>query len=196
MQVNNLRAYAAISMAIMMRWARPLHPDSNLLPSATEPDAAPDYFFSHNCMCASLLRTAVFVALATVMCRNVHRDFFCPCESMWHSALGIFRRSTKLSQVSKRCQCVLQIQRVICICQQLSGAARDRLHRIRHTYSGGHTNIALGHWPELPHWLKCNNRRQLPDGSCDCVQWCAFPICKSVSTQTTDNAHGTQTQCC
>ena len=48
----NLRAYAAVSLDLMMRWVRPLHPDANLLPPVMEPEAAPDYFFSQRFMCA------------------------------------------------------------------------------------------------------------------------------------------------
>jgi hypothetical protein len=51
-QVANLRSYAAISLDIMMRWARPLYPDSNPLPPAAEEGTPTDYFFSQRCMCA------------------------------------------------------------------------------------------------------------------------------------------------
>lgn len=51
--VANMRAYAAISRDILNRWAYPLCPDSNLLPSAAgangEPGHGPDYFMLDGC---------------------------------------------------------------------------------------------------------------------------------------------------
>jgi hypothetical protein len=54
-QVVNLRSYAAVSLDIMSRWLRPLHPDANLLPATEAPDIGPDFVSSQRCVCAPTL---------------------------------------------------------------------------------------------------------------------------------------------
>ena len=75
-----LRAYAAISLDLLGRWAPPLFPDSNLLPAAAAAAAEgggegdweggsseSDYSFSARCMCA-LLRCCSRARPAAVWC--------------------------------------------------------------------------------------------------------------------------------